>query len=111
MTRLIDIIRLGRQVAFSYNSDTPHEVIAHPYRVAYYDGFWYLIARDTKDKIIKKYAQDKIGSVRKLKEGVPGMPRDLDETLSKSINIWFSGERNREVIMEVDHRWAHYFQR
>jgi len=111
MTKLIDAIRLGRQVAFSYNSDTPHAVIAHPYRVAYYDGFWYLIARDTNDKVIKKYALDKIGGVKKLKEEALGMPKDLDETLSKSINIWFSGERTKEVLIEVDHRWAHYFQR
>ncbi|MGB4109339.1 MAG: WYL domain-containing protein, partial [Desulfomonilia bacterium] len=36
---------------------------------------------------------------------------DLDETLEGSVNIWFSGERAMEVLIEVDAAWAHYFQR
>ena len=111
MTNLIEIIQLRRQVFFSYKGTTHHDVIAHPYRVAYFDGFWYLIARDTKDGLIKKYALDKITGVKRLKEGMKGIPRDLDDTLSNSINIWFSQDRNIEVIVEVDNTWAQYFKR
>ena len=39
------------------------------------------------------------------------MPKDLDSTLQESVNIWFSGERTMEVLVEVDPSWAHYFQR
>ena len=111
MTRLIVIIQMERQVFFSYAGDTSHDVIAHPYRLAYFDGVWYLVARDTKDGIIKKYALDKISSVKRLKEAVKDVPEDLDETLATSVNIWFTPERTTEVLIEVDEQWAHYFER
>jgi len=111
MNKLVDTIQMGRQVFFSYNKDKPHDVIAHPYRVAYFNGVWYLVARDTKDGIIKKYALDKISDVRRLKEKVKGMPSDLDEVLSSSVNVWFEKDRTTEVIIEVDAEWAHYFTR
>jgi len=86
-------------------------VIAHPYRVAYFNGVWYLVARDTKDSIIKKYALDKISDVKRLKEKTKGMPDDLDEILSSSVNVWFEKDRTTEVVIEVDAEWAHYFVR
>ncbi|MDT8273657.1 MAG: WYL domain-containing protein, partial [Desulfomonilia bacterium] len=95
----------------SYAGGSPHDVIAHPYRLAYFDGVWYLVARDTKDGVIKKYALDKISGVKKLKEAVKDMPGDLDETLAASVNIWFTPERTTEVLIEVDDQWAHYFER
>jgi predicted DNA-binding transcriptional regulator YafY len=111
MNRLVDTIQMGRQVFFSYKKDKPHDVVAHPYRVAYFNGVWYLIARDTKDGIIKKYALDKISGVKRLKEKVRGMPADLDEILSSSVNVWFEKDRTTEVVVEVDAAWAHYFGR
>ncbi|HQI80749.1 MAG TPA: WYL domain-containing protein [Deltaproteobacteria bacterium] len=111
MNKLVDTIQMGRQVFFSYKKDKPHDVIAHPYRVAYFNGVWYLIARDTKDGIIKKYALDKISDVKRLKEKVRGMPADLDDILSSSVNVWFEKDRTTEVVIEVDAAWAHYFER
>ena len=111
MNKLVDTIQMGRQVYFSYKKDEPHDVIAHPYRVAYFNGVWYLVARDTKDGIIKKYALDKISDVKRLKEKVKGMPVDLDEVLSRSVNVWFENDRTIEVVVEVDAAWAHYFVR
>ena len=111
MNKLVDTIQMGRQVYFSYKKDEPHDVIAHPYRVAYFNGVWYLIARDTKDNIIKKYALDKISDVRRLKEKARGKPADLDEVLSRSVNVWFEKDRTTEVLIEVDAQWSHYFVR
>jgi len=39
------------------------------------------------------------------------MPADLDETLSRSVNVWFEKDRTTEVVIEVDADWAHYFRR
>ena len=111
MNKLVDTIQMGRQVYFSYKKDEPHNVIAHPYRVAYFNGVWYLIAKDTKDNIIKKYALDKISDVRRLKEKARGKPADLDEVLSRSVNVWFEKDRTTEVLIEVDAQWSHYFVR
>jgi len=111
MNRLIDTIQMGRQVFFSYRGEHPHDVVAHPYRVAYYGGVWYLIARDTKDGVIKKYALDKISDVKRLREAAAGIPADLDDILSRSVNVWFENDRTIEVVVEVDAAWAHYFVR
>jgi len=111
MNRLIDNIQMGRQVFFSYHGEHPHDVVAHPYRVAYYGGVWYLIARDTKDGVIKKYALDKISDVKRLREAAAGIPADLDDILSRSVNVWFENDRTIEVVVEVDAAWAHYFVR
>lgn len=110
--RLVDIIQLGRQVSFTYSKDTESkEVSAHPYRLAYFDGVWYLVARDAKDGIIKKFALDRISGVRKLKDRAKGAPRELDSVLGTSVNIWFTEDRTTEVLLEVDKAWAHYFKR
>ena len=49
--------------------------------------------------------------IRVLKTASKAVPKDLDETLERSVNIWFSAERTMEVLIEVDPAWAHYFQR
>lgn len=111
MKKIIKAIQGSRQVSYQYHGSTSHGVVANPYRVAYFDGAWYLVARDTNDSIIKKYSLDRINDLKVLKSTSKGMPKDLDETLQKSINVWFSGERTIEVILEVDSEWAHYFSR
>lgn len=111
MNRIIKAIQGGKQISYQYQGSTCHGVIANPYRVAYFDGVWYLVARDTNDSIIKKYALDRVEDIKVLKSPSKGMPKDLDETLQRSVNIWFSSERTIEVLIEVDALWAHYFQR
>ncbi|HPW70168.1 MAG TPA: WYL domain-containing protein [Deltaproteobacteria bacterium] len=111
MSRIIKAIQGGRQISFYYQGRSSHGVTAEPYRIAYFDGVWYLVARDTDDRIIKKYILDNLSDIRVLRTASKAVPTDLDETLERSVNIWFSGERSMEVIIEVDAAWAHYFQR
>jgi len=111
MSRLIKAIQGSRQVSFYYQGNTSHDVTADPYRIAYFDGAWYLVAKDTNDRIIKKYILYKISDLKLLRSASKGIPKDLDETMQKSVNIWFSGERSKEVIIEVDTAWSDYFKK
>ena len=111
MSRIIKAIQGGRQISFYYQGRSSHGVTAEPYRIAYFDGVWYLVARDTDDRIIKKYILDNVSDIRVLRTDSKAVPTDLDETLERSVNIWFSGDRSMEVLIEVDAAWAHYFQR
>jgi len=111
MNRLVDAIQLGRRVSFHYAGAKPHDVEAHPYRVAYFNGFWYLVAKDARDGKIKKYALNRVSGLKKLRSPAGRMPRDLDEALSSSVNVWFEKDRTIEVVVEVDSSWAHYFRR
>ncbi|HOO47325.1 MAG TPA: WYL domain-containing protein, partial [Deltaproteobacteria bacterium] len=111
MSKVTKAIQGNKQITFFYKGRTSHDVTAEPYRIAYFDGVWYLVARDTNDQIIKKYILQNMQDIRILRSSSHGMPDDLDETLERSVNIWFSGERNMEVLIEVDAAWAHYFKK
>jgi predicted DNA-binding transcriptional regulator YafY len=39
------------------------------------------------------------------------VPKDRDELLRQSANIWFCEERNLEVVIEVNKKAADYFKR
>lgn len=111
MSKLIRAIQGGRQVSFFYQGSTSHNVIADPWRIAYFDGVWYLVGRDTNDGVIKKYILYKVSDLKVLKSAAKNVPRDLDDTLQQSANIWFSGDRTIEVLIEVDAEWGHYFKK
>ncbi len=111
LDRIIKAIKATRQVIFQYTVHSPYTVTADPYRVAYFDGIWYLVASDLKDSKVKKYALDKIDDLRQLRTSFKRIPPDLDAILEKSMSIWFEGGQEMEVTVEVDADWAHYFQR
>ena len=109
--RIVKAINSNKKIVFYYKKYGFYEVVADPYRIAYYDGIWYLIARDKKDSKIKKYALDKISDCRLLRTPSSGIPSNLDDLLDNSVNIWFTPERNIDVKIEVDTEWAGYFER
>jgi predicted DNA-binding transcriptional regulator YafY len=102
-----------RILQFNYKSGRKdeHPVKAEPYRIAYFDGFWYLIASDLENGIIKKYALDGISEITLTKTRFKKVPDDVDSMLRSSVNIWFTTSRNIKVIIEVDSLWADYFKR
>ncbi|MCX5823058.1 MAG: WYL domain-containing protein, partial [Deltaproteobacteria bacterium] len=57
------------------------------------------------------YALDKITDFKPLSNNFRCVPAQVDRTLKESGNIWFSSERNIEVIVAVDESCAHYFRR
>ncbi len=108
MNTIIKAIQTTRCVAFTYTS---HPATVEPYRIAYFDGIWYLVGRDTGERIIKKYALDKIADLKILRRTFKGVPPQIDEALEHSTNIWFSFSRNLEVLVEISPGFAGYFER
>ena len=108
MNTIIKAIQTTRCVVFTY---TTHSATVEPYRIAYFDGLWYLVGRDIHERIIKKYALDKIADLKILKESFKGVPPEIDEALEHSTNIWFSDSRSLEVLIEIDRGFAGYFER
>ena len=112
MNRLLKAIRNRRRVSFHYTSGkNTHPATADPYRIVHYDGFWYLVAKEDGTGIVKRYALDKLNDLKMLNESFPAVPANLDELLRRSANIWFTEERNLEVLIEVNPRAADYFRR
>ena len=111
LSRIIKAICGKKQGHFQYTVFSPYEVIVEPYKVVYFDGFWYLVGKDTSDGVLKRYALDKIKNFKATKTCFKCIPASLDGDLKNSANIWFSGERNIEVVVEVDKCCADYFRR
>jgi predicted DNA-binding transcriptional regulator YafY len=111
MNRLLKAIRSKRRVSFYYASVNSHPATVDPYKIVHYDGFWYLVAKEDGTGIIKRYAMDKLKDLKTLPTNYAAAPKDLDELLRQSANIWFCEERNLEVVIEVNKKAADYFKR
>ncbi len=111
MSRLLKAIRNKRRVSFHYASVNSHPATVSPYKIVHYDGFWYLVAKEDGTGIIKRYAMDKLKELKMLPTNYAAAPKDLDELLRQSANIWFCEERNLEVVIEVNKKAADYFKR
>ncbi|MBU2027135.1 MAG: WYL domain-containing protein [Proteobacteria bacterium] len=109
--RIVKTIREKRQGTFEYEGFSPYEVNIEPYRVCFFDGFWYLVGKDLCDQKFKRYALDKIKDFKPLSNNFRCVPAQVDRMLKESGNIWFSSERNIEVVIEVDKSCAGYFRR
>jgi len=83
--------------------------IANPLKIMYFDGFWYLLAKLADDRGIRKYRLEHITKVDVLKERFPFHP-NLRTMLDESVNVWFSGKRDKKVVVTVDRDVAQFFK-
>lgn len=112
VNKIVKAVRERRQVGFGYTGNKgSHTVVMAPYRIVYYEGFWYLIGDETSTGILKRYALDRIRDFHLLKSGFRSIPADLDSVLKGSANIWFAGEANLTIKVLIDAKVAHYFKR
>lgn len=80
-----------------------------PLKIAYFDGFWYLLAYRSDSSIVRKFRLEKISHSRILsRRFVP--PRNLDKILEECLNVMFNMHGATAVILRVSKEKAHYFQ-
>ena len=87
------------------------ELDLKPLKIANYEGFWYLIALDSRNDILKKYYLKNIKNIQLLEETFESTAK-LDKLLDNSISIWFS--QNTEpykVVLNISADVAKYFKR
>ena len=87
------------------------ELDLKPLKIANYEGFWYLIALDSRNDILKKYYLKNIKNIQLLDEIFKSTDK-LDKLLDNSISIWF--EQNTEpyrVVLNISADVAKYFKR
>jgi predicted DNA-binding transcriptional regulator YafY len=104
-------IDLCKRVSMRYLSrgEEEKEYTLEPLKLAFYDGFWYLLAVDVARKKILKLRLERIKSVTMLSESfVP--PANLMAILEQSVNIWFDEKRGDRVLLKVSPEAAKYFK-
>ncbi len=87
------------------------ELDLKPLKIANYEGFWYLIALDSRNDILKKYYLKSIKNIQLSDETFKSTAK-LDRLLENSISIWFS--QNTEpyrVVLNIASNVAKYFKR
>ncbi len=82
-----------------------------PLKIANYEGFWYLIALDSRNDKLKKYYLKNISKIEVSKESFVCSTK-LDDTLDNALSIWFDKDKEPfEVKLLVSSVIAKYFRR
>lgn len=84
------------------------EYMCDPLKIIFYEGFWYLLARCGRETVLRKFRLDRILSAKPT-EDYFATPENLKRILDESINIWFEGERDKKVVLEVSSEVAEFF--
>jgi predicted DNA-binding transcriptional regulator YafY len=78
-----------KMITFQYQKEKKrYEVNAKPLKLISFDGFWYLLAEDTSENVIKKYYLKSIFNIQMTEEQFD-LPPKLKDKLDNAINIWF----------------------
>jgi predicted DNA-binding transcriptional regulator YafY len=82
----------------------------HPLKIANFEGYWYVIARDARSERVKKYLLRKISEVEILDEGFE-RSEALEEQIRNAANVWFEpANEPTEVRLFIDGEVARYFR-
>jgi len=109
--KVTQAIKEKKTVSFDYSVYSTYAVDLEPYKIAYYEGVWYLIGKEMNNDLIKAYAFDKIKNFKVLKTAYRSLPNDLEEMLNNSANVWFSGKRSIHVEILVAETCVQHFKR
>lgn len=94
-----------------YKLDKLYDISIKPLKIANYEGFWYLIALDTRDDELKKYYLKNISNI-KLSDETFEVDKKLNELLENSISIWFQKDVEPfDVKLFISKEISKYFKR
>jgi len=101
-------IKEREAVFFSYRKSGKRYTV-EPYKIVYYSGFWYLVAKH--DGKTKKFLLDYIENVRPAGKRYQEVPESVRKRLAEAQTIWFDDRETEKVAVEFDASVAHFFQR
>lgn len=109
MKTLEEAIEESRRVELEYfKSENHKKYTVNPLRIIFVEGFWYLLAQTTDKELMVKFRIENIKDA-KLLDAYFDMPRNIDTILKESVNIWFSGKKDKRVELKVEKEVAKYF--
>lgn len=105
-------IRKKKYLLVNYKSQTRQKEKEHlviPVKIAWYEGFWYLICLGKENRIFK-FRLDRILKSVQQKKTFHIDNEKFTKLLNQSVNIFFEGERNILATLQVSSKVAHYFK-
>lgn len=110
ITRTLEECVRGREwVTICYKGGKMADYLMRPLKLMWVEGFWYLLALTTDDKLLK-FRLEKITSAKATNKPFK-YDKNIDKILRESTNVWFEKERPLEVKLEVSAECAKYFKR
>jgi predicted DNA-binding transcriptional regulator YafY len=101
-------IKNKKKIRCQYNHK---ERLLEPIKIANYEGFWYLLAIDSYEDILKKYHLKNIYQINVLDETFE-CTEELEILLDNSISIWFNVDKDPyRVMLQISSEVAKYFER
>ncbi|MBF0595835.1 MAG: WYL domain-containing protein [Candidatus Omnitrophica bacterium] len=85
------------------------EYTAQPVKIAYFDGYWYLISQNKTGDDVVKFRLERIKKVDLLDETFVVSPW-VDKSLHESVNIWFGNKRGERALIEISKDVTRYFK-
>lgn len=83
--------------------------IVEVYKIASFDNFWYLFAKDINDNKIKTFMLSNIKSIKLLNEKHTTNLKQIDDVLQNIHSAWFDDGQTFEVTIEVMPQITQYF--
>ena len=111
--RLEKAIKSRKIISASYTaiSKKKRNVRLKPLRLAFFDGYWYLLAFDTEDEdTFKKFHLKSLSNIS-IHDDLFDYPKDIAEAVEKAFSVWFSLNEPFEVRLWVEKTIAPYFER
>lgn len=103
-----NLIIQRRELGFLYN-DKEFEV--KPFKLAHFDGFWYVLCLDSKDNdTLKKFYFKDMKELRDLQRGF-SLSEAVEQKLKKAHSVWFELDEAFLVQLLIDKKVAKYFKR
>ena len=96
------------EIRFDYEKYNFH---VKPLKLAFFDGFWYLLALHIGEKeVFKKYHLKSIKNIQQLKNSFE-IPAIVEERLKSANSVWFNLDEQFVVRLFVDKSIRKYFER
>lgn len=113
--KLLQAIRFQQSCSFKYTKkDSMHkEVHAHPYRIANFSNFWYLLAYDVEEEKLKSYHINSIAKVILASENYisnVAIEKEIEESFSQFDSPWYNGDA-KSVTLKIIGDAKHYLDR
>jgi len=87
-----------------------HSKMLEPYKIAAYEGIWYLVAKDESDKKIKTFMIDKIKDIEILPNKHKVSGQKVQTILEKIHSAWFEDGESFRVVVKVYPKIVHFFK-
>jgi len=113
--KLIKAIKSQDSCSFAYTKKdgSSKQVYVHPYRLANFSNFWYLLAYDVENSKLKSYHINSINKVTLAGENYinsVSIEKEIADTFAKFNSVWFNGNP-KNIELEIIGNAKLYIQR